>query len=518
MSTRVVILSIPYTEPLPMVAPVLLSACLNESNISAKGIDFSILFLNEFVNKTYWPELKNLITVGVKPNNPLSLRTVIDVLKFIKKQLIQIKNIYNPEYLGLSIFTNESINFSYILIPYIRKYLPDSKIMLGGRGLELICGSYNIKHYEKYYQNGMADIIIVGDAETAIIEVIQNNITGLYFAKSQTKEDLLSIPVAKWEDYDFDVYKAFKNYQIQEDNNLIGIDPRYIAISASKGCVRKCTFCDVASFWPKYIYKDGDKVAQEIIVSYKNTGISNYQFTDNLINGSVSHYRKMNQRLADELPNTISYNGYAIFRSKNTMSEFDFTLAARAGCKSWSIGIESGSERIRYDMKKKFSNDDMDHCILNLHKNNIAQYWLFMVGYPTETDWDYTETENLLKKYAYLNKNNMIAISITPTFQILHNSPIIQDPVLRQKYGLRYSINNNLDRYFWTADINPTNTFATRYARWLRLSDLAFELGYKIQPGAAEQHKRWSDELTDLKKIYDEKQPKPSKVFPIIAS
>jgi hypothetical protein len=112
----------------------------------------------------------------------------------------------------------------------------------------------------------------------------------------------------------------------------------------------------------------------------------------------------------------------------------------------------------------------------------------------------------------------MIAISVTPTFQILHNSPIIQDPVLRQKYGLSYNINNNLDRFFWTADINPTNTFATRYARWLKLSDLAIELGYKVQPGAANTHKKWSDELTNLKKIYDENKPKSSRVFPIIAS
>lgn len=513
--TRVVIISVPYTEPLPMVAPVLLSACLNQAGISAIGIDFSIKFLNEFVNKPYWPELKNLFAIGVKPDR-LPKRAVIDILKFIKLSLLDIKNLHNPEYIGLSIFTNESVNFSYLLIPYIRKYLPGVKIMLGGRGLELICGIYNIKNYEKYYINGMADIVVVGDSETAIVEVVKNNISGIYHAAPQTKEDLLAIPLARWADYNFDLYKPFSNYQIQEDANLVGQDPRYIAITASKGCVRKCTFCDVASFWPKYIYKDGEKIAQELIESYKMTGITNYHFTDNLINGSVSHYKKMNQMLAREIPNTISYSGYAIFRSKSTMPEEDFELAAKAGCKNWTVGIESGSERVRLDMKKKFSNDDMDFSIKNLHKNGIVQYWLFMVGFPTETDWDYKETENLLRRYAYLNKNNMISVSVTPTFQVLHNSPIIQDQNLVDAYGLKYSIKNNLDRYFWTVDINPSNTFATRFERWLKLTDLMFELGYKTQPGAP-IHK-WRDELTNLKKIYDETNPKPSRVFPITAS
>ena len=51
-------------------------------------------------------------------------------------------------------------------------YLPNTKIMLGGRGLELTCGVENRLHYEKYWEHGMADLLIVGDAETAIIDAV----------------------------------------------------------------------------------------------------------------------------------------------------------------------------------------------------------------------------------------------------------------------------------------------------------------------------------------------------------
>ena len=514
-STRVVIMSVPYTDPLPMVAPVLLSACLTQAGVSAQGIDFSVDFLDHFVEKCYWPEIKNLLALGISPSTTIPRRAIIDIIKFIKYKLMFIKSTFNPEYIGLSIFTNESINFSYILIPYIRRYMPGVKIMLGGRGVELICGIENREHYKKYWDHGMADVIVVGDAESAIVDAINHNATGIYFAKPQTKEDIENIPIPNWDNYNFDLYKKFDDYVIVDtrQDQIADENPRYVIVTASKGCVRNCTFCDVASFWPKYIYRDGDKVANEIITNYKKTGIQNFRFSDNLINGSISHYRKMNLRIAEEIPNTIQYKGYAIFRSKSQMPAEDFELAKRAGCAGWIVGVESGSERIRYDMKKKFSNDDMDHGIVNLHKNGISQSHLLIVGYPTETDWDFEETENYLRRYAHLNSNGMIRIGVTPTFTLLHNSPLIQDSKYIQDYGLNFELSDKLSRFFWTTTANPGNTFDLRYNRWKRFVQLAFDdLKYVNHNGNVMQ-KKWYDELENLKKIYDEKKSK--KVYPV---
>jgi len=507
--TRVIILSVPYTEPMPMVAPVLLSACLNNAGISAKGIDFSIAFFEQFNNKPYWNSIKHLVTIGKA--DVLPRRAVIDLLKFIRKQLISIRDTYNPEYLGLSIFTNESIDFSYLLIPYIRKYLPNTKIMLGGRALELICGIYNIKHYEKYHKYGLADIIVVGDAETAIVEVVQNNLLGIYFSKQQTKEDLDNIPTPNWDDYDTSVYSKYREYSIVKDENRPDLDSRYIAIMGSKGCVRQCTFCDVASFWPKYLYREGANIARDIIENYRSTGITNFLFTDNLINGSTSQYRTLNEVLVREIPNTINYSGYAIFRSKQYMPESDFELAKVAGCKEWSIGVESGSETVRFELKKNFTDDDMDHSIRHLSKNNITQTWLLMVGYPTETEQDYLATEEFLRKYAHLNSDRSIRIGITATFQLLSNSPLIKNKEYIEKYGLKYDFSSNLSRYFWTADINPENTFDVRADRYVRLLNLTKELGYPFSYGFPVE--KWTEEVLHMRKLYEKYKPK--KVFVI---
>jgi hypothetical protein len=165
-------------------------------------------------------------------------------------------------------------------------------------------------------------------------------------------------------------------------------------------------------------------------------------------------------------------------------------------------------------MKKKFSNDDMDHGIVNLHKNGIVQSHLLMVGYPTETEWDYIETENYLKRYAHLNSNGMIRIGITPTFTLLYNSPLIMDPTYKKDFGLNFNTNDNWQRFFWTIDTNPDNTFETRYNRWFNLVKLTQDLKYSLN--ANFPVKKWIDELNSIKRIYDEKKPK--KVYPIFTS
>jgi radical SAM superfamily enzyme YgiQ (UPF0313 family) len=187
-------------------------------------------------------------------------------------------------------------------------------------------------------------------------------------------------------------------------------------------------------------------------------------------------------------------------------------LASLAGCKRWYVGVESGSERVRFDMKKDITDEDLDHCIVNLYNYKISQNWLLMVGYPTEFEEDYLATEQLIKRYASLNKTGTIKLNITPTFQLLSNSPLLENPEYVTKYGLKYdTTNSNLSRYFWTADINPENTFPVRVDRFLRFLRLATDLGYEFQKEMPIE--KWIAEVQNLTQIYNDYTPK--KVFTI---
>jgi hypothetical protein len=502
--SKVVILSVPYIHPHPQVAPILLSACLNDAGITATAVDFNTLFLEKFIDNPHWIGVKNTFCIGYVYDFKLPRRLFLDILKFTKKFLNNLVITHNPEWIGLSIFTSESLDFSFIISYLIRRYYPHIKIIAGGKGLEVTSGltTNSKKHYVNFIENGIADTVVVGDAESSIITVIKENITGIYESPQQTKEDLDLVPLPKYSDYDLTKYKKLENHPTLE---RIVQEP-YFVVTGSKGCIRKCTFCDVESFWPKFIYRDPEKVANEIISYYRNTGIRNVEFTDNLINGSVTNYRRINEILAKEIPNEISYQGYAIFRGKHQMPEEDFDLAARAGCKRWSIGVESGSERVRFDMKKKFNNDDLDYSIQNLHRVGIKQIWLMIVGYPTETEEDFQQTLEMFKRHSHLAANKMITWVASPTLMLNENAPLFTNREIMKSHGLTHNVDLHLYQKFWTSTVNPENTFDVRIDRWYRLIEFADSLNYERHDAFVIN--KWVAEVDNLMKIYKETNAK----------
>jgi hypothetical protein len=193
------------------------------------------------------------------------------------------------------------------------------------------------------------------------------------------------------------------------------------------------------------------------------------------------------------------------------MPEKDFELAAKAGCTSWTIGVESGSERVRNDMKKKFTNNDIDWSANMLFNYGINQTWLLMVGYPSETDQDFEDTKNLLKKYAYMAVNNRIIVGVTPTFMLTTNAPLLSDPMLADSHGVSHNLQNHdtLSK-FWTSTKNVSNTYPVRSQRYKELLELINNLGYKFNQGGTIN--KSLEEIKHLDRLYNEQK---SKFIPI---
>lgn len=509
MKTDVVILSVPYCEPLPLVAPVLLAGCLESAGVSAKGIDFNADFLKEFTTKDYYPTLKNFLVMGHLVDTKLPRSAYKEIFRWTKRYLLSIKEKYNPTYIGISIFTSESLDFGLVMSYMIRRYLPDVVLIAGGKGLEVTDSTGTQKHYQHWIRHGIADTIVVNDAESAIVDVIKNDLKGIVHAKQQTKDDLDNIPLAKWDDYDLSIYSYLSGALDRQNSS----EEPYLSVTGSKGCVRQCTFCDVANFWPDYLYRDPVKVAQEIIYNYEKTGIKKFQFTDNLINGSISNFRTMNQVLVDRIPRTIKYGGYAIFRGRHQMPDDDFALAAEAGNNYWSVGVESGSERLRHEMKKKFDNHDLDWSVRMLYKYNITQNWLLMVGYPSESEDDFQETAKLLQRYQHLASSGLVTVQITPTFMLLNNSPLLTNSGMAEQYGLDHlKDTSGVMNKFWTSTKYLDNDFPTRSRRWKFLMRTVEDCGYQFGPGMP--IKKWREEVESLDKIYHEQKTKIIAIHP----
>ena len=277
----------------------------------------------------------------------------LDTLDNIHKEISQ----YKFKWLGISVF-------SYLqkddALKLGEKY---DNVLFGGSGVDVF---WPRKHF------------VVGEGEYALVEFLNGNLDypGINGKPPQQIENIEDLPPPDYSDvmckHDYDT----------------------AIISGSRGCVRKCTFCDVMTIWPKYRWKTGKKIADEMHEVAEKTGLKKIGFSDSLVNGSMKHFRDMCKELASR-DKKVQWNGQFIVRGAKTFSSEDFDNLANSGCNGLTMGIESGSEKVRDHMRKKFSNEDIDYFMKNLGDRKIKMKMLLIVGYPTETE------EDLKKLYNY---------------------------------------------------------------------------------------------------------------------
>ena len=450
----IVIVNVPYMfNTNPPMAPALLKSCVEEKGYSAVAYDLNIDFINSAMHTV------SLISWMQKEDSFPEYSEWVAYKNWLTEQAQKILD-YNPRWIGLSVFTKDSQLVTEDLMIALKDLDPNCKIVIGGQGADVLRGQWDCQWYELAWDSGICDSVILREGEKEIIKLLENNYTDVVFAPQLTIQELDEIPIPNFNDLDLSLYKY------DNDENAITVP-----ITASKGCVRDCTFCDVAKFWPKFRSRSGISVAKEMIALQENHGVKYFRFTDSLINGNVKEFRLMNKYLEENLQTPIKYRGQFICRPAKHMPEEDFRLMAAGGCYIVQIGMESGSERVRDHMRKKFTNADIDHSTLMLAKYGIKQHWFIFVGYPNEEEQDYQDTIDLIEKYAYLAKDGLLEIIPTGVFQMLPGTPITEDDMMHE-LGLDTEELAGLRTYQWTSSIYKENTFEVRAHRFLKLVDL----------------------------------------------
>lgn len=448
---RTALVFAPYVGNLtvPPLAPALLKSLLAQHAVPSQCFDFNLLLQRE-LQGTVLDEILSWITT---PDIKISHRTWQQYQKFIKQcaqRLIESK----CTVVGISVFSHESQRFCEDLCWNLRQTC-SLHIVLGGSGTTTWQAQFGKTWADLMVKGGLVDCVVIGEAEHIIADVVINRTQGIVVTDQLPNEQLQDLPVPDFSDYALDSYAPLDQIQIP--------------ITASKGCVRRCSFCDVASIWPRFRYRRGANVADEIMGIYNNTGIKRFTFTDSLINGGLGPFREMNQILAERLPRTIEYSGQFICRDPISMPPRDFELMRLGGCWMVNIGIESGSRQVREHMKKGFSNADIDYTAHQLMQHGIQQWWNIFVGYPTETEQDWQATLDLIKRYAQYR--DVVKINPVGIFQLLRGTPITEVDSLTELAIVQHET-NGYSEFNWVSASNCTNDLACRRRRWYELLDL----------------------------------------------
>lgn len=440
----------------PTVGPSLLKSHIEDSGFSCKVLDFNVELYNFLKKKE--EHVKYYFdddSVFVAYNDELSeefLTFYNNNLEIFEHFIEQLEKL-NPKYVGMSLLSRWSQASAVVISKMIREKLPHVVIVWGGAQI-----ATNHKEFIKIQEKGYFDYFINGDGEFAIIELLKGNLD--YKGINSTSPiqvlnlDLIKIP--NYDDIEWEKYK--------------GIDPKTVYITGSRGCVKRCTFCNVYEIWPEYKFRSAEKITEEIVYLTNQYDRKTFKFTDSLINGSMKAYRQLLLNMKDhkqQYPDFV-WKSQWIIRSKSQSPEEDYRLMSESGCEDLEIGLESFNEDIRFHMGKKFTDEDMWWCFDMLQKYNIPATLLMITGYPIESEEHHKHTLKLIKQ---LYKKGYVRNSEGRQMMYFSFTPMLLSGTLYDMYE------NDLDYYNTPTDWKyKDNTNEVRIRRYTEILDLLAEL------------------------------------------
>lgn len=384
--TDVIITTVPWTDSaIPLMAPAVLKPIVERAGLTCLAIDLNAEVYKKILPLDHKDKLYEFFFDG-KTDCARSVAWLEDMMQSVAAQLLS----WQPKFIGLSLFSYVSRASAEWLCYFIKQLDPSVKILLGGAGcLEQFTGPGFFA--DDLIQRGLADFHIRGDGEHALYELLKGNqqYAGI---NSQTwkeldRQELAELPIPDYCNYNFSIYTK-----------------KVMPIQGSRGCVRRCTFCDYIENWKNFQWRDADAVFEEMLTQYDKYKIRTFKFQDTLVNGNLKEFNRLITLLVDHNTNnpekSFKWGGFYIFRNKSNSDNWD--LIAKSGADALTVGIENLNQDIRYAIGKKFDNESITWHLEQAHKHNVSLNLLFLVGYVNETQEHIEFAKRWFERHVYL--------------------------------------------------------------------------------------------------------------------
>lgn len=447
----------------PAALPVLAAVC------EQVGVDYTVwdfnLWLKKHCDADAWDRIDNN-WIKIDSNQD---QDTLDAFRILLNQYVDLILDSKPELISISVFTSWSAHCAWEMIQAIRQR-SQVPIVIGGTGVTTKLPWLSSKPLcEILLEQKLIDYYVYGEGEYNFRNILTGTTSapGINNLDQQQIQDLNSLP--------------FPSYAKINPKDYFYIQQPSVTVNGSRGCVRACTYCDVAHYWPNFRFKDGTRLADELYHIWQNTGVKDFEFSDSLINGSVREFRKLNRRLIElqkqDADFVITYKGQFICRAPEQFKEQDYQDMAHAGCNYLYVGVETFSDKVRHSMDKKFDQRALEFHLKMTAKYGIPNVFLMIVGYPTETQEDHKLNLNGLRQYQEYALSGVIEmITFGFTTSILEHTPLYHQQQLLEIHAEFEDFNSESN---WVSLQNPMLTFRERVRRWVELTETADKLGYK---------------------------------------
>jgi len=181
-----------------------------------------------------------------------------------------------------------------------------------------------------------------------------------------------------------------KNYRMPFFGN-------YTFIVTGRGCPFKCIFCRQSVMWKgKARVRSAESIFKEVLF-LKNLGIDTIMFQAETFTSD--------RKMVVELCNKIIESGIKVRWACNThvatIDEEMIILMKKAGCWMIAAGVETGSQIILDNVKKKATIGQVCDTVNLIHRKGIQVWGYFIFGLPGETKETIKETISLARKLPF---------------------------------------------------------------------------------------------------------------------
>lgn len=280
------------------------------------------------------------------------------------------------------------------IISFIRKNLPETKIILGGPDVR-----YNA---ENYLRSG-ADFIVMGEGEQTMLELVRGLLDpseqtdmiegiaclrdGTFFRSPEREQlkDLNELPLPARSKIDFQKYlDTWKKHHGKSA----------LSVSTMRGCPYTCKWCSRGVYGLSYRRRSAHLVVEELRMLQDTYRADTFWFVDDVF--TISH--KWMENFREELQKRNLHISYECITRADRLNEHVIGILKETGCFRVWIGAESGSQKVIDLMDRRVQVGQVRDMIRLTRRYGIEAGTFIMLGYPGETEEDIEETIRHLKE------------------------------------------------------------------------------------------------------------------------
>lgn len=314
----------------------------------------------------------------------------------IKDRTLKVGNIRKV----LNSFNPDIVAISFISCSALKDAVKVSKLS-HAKGIPVIWGGYGpIAYPEVILKEEYVDFVSTGEGEGTLHDLLNamsengtyEDIPGLAYRgeareiKVNPKRPLQAIDALPRLEYSL-INPAEYHFPFYTCKSMI-------YIYDGKGCPCQCKFCANKSFNEcTSRSRNLDDVVTEINLLYEKYGFDGFFLTRELFAVNKEElYHKCN-KLSKVNPGA---KWGAMVRS-DMFSKEEFDYMYKSGCRWLFFGIESASETVLNNMKKRINTADAKQCIVDCHRAGIMPFASFIFGFIGATEEDLKKTVTYIK-------------------------------------------------------------------------------------------------------------------------